>query len=144
MSFLARLFFLLACLSAATPALVNAAVPGPECPVLDVTDALARKSIMNYVCFHQTSQGDPAHNAVHPGDMLATGDKQPFNSRAVDYRYFLLPLTLDGGARGSITLSAGIASLLPVEDQQALFERADSALYNAKARGRNQTVVAGT
>ena len=47
------------------------------------------------------------------------------------------------GARASLTLSAGIASLLPDEDQQALFERADSALYDAKSRGRNQTVIAG-
>ncbi|WP_246123305.1 GGDEF domain-containing protein [Marinobacter maritimus] len=47
------------------------------------------------------------------------------------------------GKKACLTLSAGIASLLPDEDQQALFERADGALYEAKARGRNQTVIAG-
>ena len=46
------------------------------------------------------------------------------------------------GKSAHLTLSAGIASLLPDEDQQSLFERADSALYEAKARGRNQTIIA--
>ncbi len=166
MSFFARLFFLLACYFVAAPAFVNAAVPGTECPVLDATDALARNSIMHYVCFHQASPGDPAHDAAYPdelpedfkwtpsrghdlafsqarsvywirlnlsnneserrlwylslnyplldevtfwqgddpGDMLVTGDKQPFNSRAVDYRYFLLPLTLASGETLSVTI----------------------------------------
>lgn len=46
------------------------------------------------------------------------------------------------GARAQVFMSAGIASLLPDEDQQAFFERADSALYKAKARGRNQAAIA--
>ncbi|MGO1462471.1 MAG: sensor domain-containing diguanylate cyclase [Marinobacter sp.] len=45
------------------------------------------------------------------------------------------------GEIASLTMSAGIASLLTNEDQQAFFERADRALYEAKARGRNQTAV---
>ncbi|MGO1500545.1 MAG: sensor domain-containing diguanylate cyclase [Marinobacter sp.] len=46
------------------------------------------------------------------------------------------------GAKAQLTMSAGIASLLPEEGQQAFFERADNALYKAKARGRNQTATA--
>ncbi|MBQ0831440.1 diguanylate cyclase [Marinobacter sp.] len=46
------------------------------------------------------------------------------------------------GARAKLTMSAGIALMQPDEDQHAFFERADSALYKAKARGRNQTAIA--
>ncbi|WP_254774168.1 GGDEF domain-containing protein [Marinobacter sp. AC-23] len=46
------------------------------------------------------------------------------------------------GATAKLTMSAGIALMQPNEDQQAFFERADSALYKAKARGRNQTAIA--
>lgn len=35
---------------------------------------------------------------------LATGDQRPFLSRGIDYRYFLLPVTLDSGENQSITL----------------------------------------
>ncbi|MDN6318383.1 MAG: diguanylate cyclase [Marinobacter sp.] len=38
-------------------------------------------------------------------------------------------------------MSAGIAALLPDEHHREIFERADKALYEAKARGRNQTAV---
>ena len=172
MSFFARLFFLLACCFAAASGLVNAAVPGltapqrSECPVLDATNSQARTAIMHYVCFHQTSPGDQAHNATRPdelpgdlnwtpsrghelvftrtssvywvqlklrnngserrlwylnlnyplldevtfwqgdepADVVVTGDQQPFRSRAVDYRYFLLPVTLNSGETRTITM----------------------------------------
>lgn len=42
-----------------------------------------------------------------------------------------------------LTLSAGVALLQADETQAQLFERADSALYRAKAGGRNQLAVAG-
>lgn len=42
----------------------------------------------------------------------------------------------------SITVSIGLAEREPGESFNALFKRADMALYMAKARGRNQTVVA--
>lgn len=45
------------------------------------------------------------------------------------------------GATAQLTMSAGIASLRSGEDQQEFFERADKALYEAKARGRNQTAT---
>lgn len=35
---------------------------------------------------------------------LVTGDQRPFASRAIDYRYFLLPVTLDSGESQTITL----------------------------------------
>ncbi|WP_372999635.1 diguanylate cyclase [Marinobacter sp.] len=37
-------------------------------------------------------------------EAIITGDQRPFASRAVDYRYFLLPVTLDGGETRSLTL----------------------------------------
>jgi len=46
------------------------------------------------------------------------------------------------GETAQLSMSAGIASLRPGEDQQEFFERADRALYEAKARGRNQTATA--
>ena len=48
------------------------------------------------------------------------------------------------GQAGHLTLSAGISELLPEEDSTAFFERADEALYRAKARGKGQIVAAGT
>ncbi|MBK1885801.1 diguanylate cyclase [Marinobacter sp. DY40_1A1] len=46
------------------------------------------------------------------------------------------------GKIAKLTLSAGIATLLPNESQQTLFARADRALYKAKSRGRDQVVLA--
>jgi diguanylate cyclase (GGDEF)-like protein len=43
------------------------------------------------------------------------------------------------GQRG-ITVSMGVASLRPGEDKEALIHRADTALYRAKADGRNRVV----
>lgn len=46
------------------------------------------------------------------------------------------------GLRVPVTVSIGIAELRPDEALDALFERADQALYDAKRRGRNQIVTA--
>lgn len=46
------------------------------------------------------------------------------------------------GQRVSLTLSFGIASARPDEQPQQLFQRADDALYQAKANGRNRLMVA--
>lgn len=40
---------------------------------------------------------------------------------------------------GKVTISLGAAELMPEEDEEGLFRRADAALYCAKAGGRNQT-----
>lgn len=45
------------------------------------------------------------------------------------------------GASARITVSAGVATLSPGEDQDSLFKRADDALYRAKAEGRNRIIV---
>jgi len=41
-----------------------------------------------------------------------------------------------------VTISAGIATLKPDETPDTLLARADSALYAAKARGRNRVASA--
>jgi diguanylate cyclase (GGDEF)-like protein/PAS domain S-box-containing protein len=40
---------------------------------------------------------------------------------------------------GALTVSVGVCDLTPAIDVQELYERADQALYRAKAQGRNQT-----
>ncbi|GBO82876.1 sensor domain-containing diguanylate cyclase [Marinobacter salsuginis] len=52
--------------------------------------------LLDEVTFWQTGDGIT--------ETLATGDQRPFASRAVDYRYFLLPVTLDGGETRSLTI----------------------------------------
>ena len=42
----------------------------------------------------------------------------------------------------NVTISMGIAEFNRVETGEALFERADKALYNSKTNGRNQVQVA--
>ncbi len=44
------------------------------------------------------------------------------------------------GERVTVTVSLGTAQLLPGDDAGTLVKRADRALYEAKARGKNQTV----
>jgi diguanylate cyclase (GGDEF)-like protein len=46
-----------------------------------------------------------------------------------------------GDARRRITVSAGVARLRPGEEAAALINRADTALYRAKAEGRNRVVA---
>ena len=49
-----------------------------------------------------------------------------------------------GDAARPVTVSGGIATWRPHESLDALLARADSALYQAKHRGRNNCVMAGT
>eukprot|EP00003_Mantamonas_plastica_P011886 TRINITY_DN21882_c0_g1_i1.p1 TRINITY_DN21882_c0_g1~~TRINITY_DN21882_c0_g1_i1.p1 ORF type:complete len:618 (-),score=23.01 TRINITY_DN21882_c0_g1_i1:707-2560(-) len=48
------------------------------------------------------------------GDPIVTGDLHPFASRGVDYRYFLLPVTLDAGESEIITLRVKSSGALNV------------------------------
>jgi diguanylate cyclase len=41
-----------------------------------------------------------------------------------------------------VTISAGVATLRADENSDSLLARADSALYDAKARGRNRIISA--
>lgn len=43
---------------------------------------------------------------------------------------------------GTVTLSLGVAAWQPGESRRTLLQRTDQALYHAKAKGRNQVVVA--
>jgi diguanylate cyclase (GGDEF)-like protein/PAS domain S-box-containing protein len=52
-------------------------------------------------------------------------------------------IPIGDGRLAKITVSAGIAELLPTEGLDALLKRADDALYLAKERGRNRSVVSG-
>lgn len=49
---------------------------------------------------------------------------------------------LDDGKETAVTLSTGIALLVPGEDRDRLVSRADGALYRAKEGGRNQVRLA--
>ena len=48
---------------------------------------------------------------------------------------------LDGLAGRGVTLTAGVAEAAPREEPAALLARADRALYEGKARGRNQVAI---
>ena len=43
---------------------------------------------------------------------------------------------------GAVTVSAGIAQMLPGESMETLVERADTALYTSKRTGRNRVSTA--
>jgi diguanylate cyclase (GGDEF)-like protein len=48
------------------------------------------------------------------------------------------------GLAGKLSISAGIADLLPDDNPTGFFERADEALYRAKELGKGQVFQAGT
>lgn len=54
------------------------------------------------------------HNQLTTEKPLLTGDQQPFASRAIDYRYFLLPVTLDPGETREIYLRVHSSGALNV------------------------------
>jgi diguanylate cyclase (GGDEF)-like protein len=47
------------------------------------------------------------------------------------------------GEAGHLTVSAGVAELGPGDDPRSFFQRADAALYRAKAAGKGRVVIAG-
>jgi diguanylate cyclase (GGDEF)-like protein len=51
-------------------------------------------------------------------------------------------ITLPNGGTTNLTVSAGVAELLPGESVEALIRRADDALYRAKQSGRNRSISA--
>jgi diguanylate cyclase (GGDEF)-like protein len=75
---------------------------------------------------------------VLPGSNLALARQR---AEAVRSRVAQLQIATDAGFV-SITVSIGLATRRHDEDAQALFKRADAAVYVAKAEGRNRVVVA--
>lgn len=72
----------------------------------------------------------------------ATGARKVFSALLADIAN--TPVLAPDGTEVRMTLSAGIASLGPGEDQSQLFERADEALYRAKSEGRNRALLSET
>ncbi len=66
-------------------------------------------------------------------------------ARAVHEAVAGLDIAAEGAGIGPVTVSIGLAACLPSEGGSPgdLFRRADRALYEAKARGRNRTCQAG-
>ncbi|MBW7470185.1 diguanylate cyclase [Marinobacter sp. M216] len=62
--------------------------------------------LLDEVTFWQTGDGPNTH--------LVTGDQRPFDARGIDYRYFLLPVTLAEGETRSITLRVRSSGALNV------------------------------
>jgi diguanylate cyclase (GGDEF)-like protein len=54
-----------------------------------------------------------------------------------------VPLRLPGGVELSLTASFGIAEIEPGQSAEQLLSRADAALYDAKAAGKNRVSAAG-
>lgn len=52
------------------------------------------------------------------------------------------PLPLASGASLTMTASIGVANLCFLDDHDALFQRADNAMYEAKSSGRNRAIFA--
>ena len=51
-------------------------------------------------------------------------------------------MLLENGTKLNITLSAGVAQMVPVDDRNRLIARADEALYDAKEQGRDRVLLA--
>lgn len=49
----------------------------------------------------------------------------------------------EGAALPGVTVSIGLAEILPAESAESLLARADAALYQAKQEGRNRLVIGG-
>ncbi|MDP6558112.1 MAG: GGDEF domain-containing protein [Pirellulaceae bacterium] len=70
--------------------------------------------------------------------------EQPAKFVAERYRHEIESASLHYGDREiAITVSCGVAQAIPGKPQANLLKRADTALYTAKTRGRNQTCVHG-
>jgi diguanylate cyclase (GGDEF)-like protein len=98
-------------------------------------------------------------SATRPGDMAVRyggeefalilpntdNDGAEYLARQVQLRIRDLGMTHGGSAKQIITVSAGVASLIPSEsfEMTELVRLADIALYRAKAAGRDTIIVAG-
>ena len=71
---------------------------------------------------------------------------QPGRARLEDLTLAKLlgPVKRPVGLAGKLSISAGIADLLPDDNPTGFFERADEALYRAKELGKGQVFQAGT
>lgn len=63
-------------------------------------------ALIDEVTFWQSGSGS--------NPMIETGDRRPFDSRGIDYRYFLLPVTLDSAETKAITMRVRSSGALNV------------------------------
>jgi diguanylate cyclase (GGDEF)-like protein len=74
--------------------------------------------------------------------LLPRCSERPATAVAERYRQAIEVESMQYGDEDiSITVSCGVAQAIPGKTQANLLKRADTALYSAKSRGRNQTCV---
>ena len=80
---------------------------------------------------------------VQAGSDEATIITNRLRERVAKQRFPLpeLPTSVSGPADIPVTVSIGVAQLIESDDLESLLHRADQALYEAKAAGRNQVRV---
>ncbi|MGC8119229.1 sensor domain-containing diguanylate cyclase [Marinobacter sp. VGCF2001] len=70
--------------------------------------------LLDEVTFWQKNSGANSNYAGDAAPSLATGDLFPFKTRGIDYRYFLLPVTLDAGESRSMIIRVHSSGALNV------------------------------
>jgi len=78
--------------------------------------------------------GEEFATILHNADIKAALEA----AERIRFRFEATPFQPGGGKMVSLTISIGVAVLLPDENPEQLLWRADQALYQAKQSGRNR------